>query len=190
MRYIKDPIMAYIIHDELDSLQVGIELKKVINIMKDIRKNSSNLFYSDEFIHIFHDSKNPKQSSYRNLGFLRALKILNKFKDVEKTSYSVTDLGKYLCKYTEEKELLQNMKNILQYLYSINILIEFIKDNKEITKEDVDRVLGKEMIYYNKKLLGKAIPKPFNKAISGELLRLLLEFKLLNKNPNSHKYYY
>ncbi len=182
--------MAYIIHDELDTLQVGIDLEKVVIILKEINKNPSKLFYSDDFIHIFHDSKNPKQSSYRNLGFLRALKILHKFKDVRKISYSVSDLGKYLCNYTDNGELLQNMKNILKYLYSIKILIEFIKDNKEVTKVDVDSVLGKEMIYYNYKILGESIPKPFNKAISGELLRLLSEFKVINKNPTSHKYYY
>lgn len=190
MKYIKNPILASIIHEELKTLQPGIKIERMVKILKEIRKNTSKTYFAEDFTQLFQNEKSsPHDVSYRNLGMLRALKIFHSIKEGNKISYRITDLGKYVCN-TEDDKIISNLKTILEYLFSIKILIQFIKDKQEVSKEDINDVLGQEMIYYNKKTLGKAIPKPFNKPIGGEILNLLSEFKILKKNLNTKKYYY
>ncbi|GAG03684.1 unnamed protein product [marine sediment metagenome] len=190
MKYIKNSIIAIIIHEELKTLQPGINIERMLKILKEIKKDTLKTYYPEDFIAIFQNEKSPPRDiSYRNLGMIRALKIVNMIKEGRKVTFRVTDLGKYICSLKNE-EIVQKIKTILKYLYSIQILIEFIKDLHEVSKEDINDILGKEMIYYNKKTLDKAIPKPFNEPIGGELLNLLSSLEILQKNPKTRKFYY
>ena len=188
MNYIQNPILANIIHEELKNLQPGINLERLLKILKEIRKETSRSFYPEDFIHIFQDTKSPRDTSYRNLVMLRAMKILRRIEE-KKVNYQITNLGKYVLK-SDDETLVDHLKNIFQYLFSIRILLDFIKDNHEVSKEDICDVLGKEMIYYNKITLGKATSKPYNRVICGVLLVLLVELKILQMNVNTKKFYY
>lgn len=186
MKYIKNAILACIIHNELKNLQPGIKLERMVKIIEEIKKNSSQTYFPENFNLLFQESKSPRDTSYRSLVMLKAMKILHRI-DEKKAIYRITNLGKYICK---NNSIIEDLKIILESLYSIKVLIEFIKDTYEVSKKDIEAILGKEMNYYSYKFLEKATPKPYSAVIGGELLNLLTEFKILHKNSNTKKYYY
>jgi len=115
--------------------------------------------------------------------------MVNRRIEEKKVNYQITNLGKYVLK-SDDETLVVHLKKIFQYLFSIRILIDFIKDNHEVSKEEIYGVLGKEMTYFNKIILGEATPKPYNRVICGVLLVLLVELKILQKNVKTKKFYY
>ena len=104
MKYIKNPILASIVHEELKTLQPGIKIERMVKLLKEIRKDTSKTYFAEDFTQLFQNERSPPNDvSYRNLGMLRALKIFHTFKDGKKTSYRITDLGKYVCIIEDDK---------------------------------------------------------------------------------------
>jgi len=119
---------------------------------------------------------------------LRAMKIIER-KEEKSAIYKITPLGEHFKKQNANSFGFDLLK-IINYLDSIKVLIKFVSDNLEVSAQDISDILGNEMIFYNQILLGKGFKKPFNVPISQTLLDLLVEFRILQLNPQTRKYFY
>lgn len=186
MKYIKNPIEAYIVYEEMKNWQPTFKISTLISIIKEFINLRSDEFTPMDFNHLFEDKMHPDEYSYGNLEVLRGLKILKRISETKRI-YKLSPLGE-LFKNSNNNIMRSMLYEALNYLRSTKIIIGFLRSKGSANIKEVIDELGKEMIYYNKKLIRKNKPTPFNEARTRAYLNLLSEFKIINKDLITNKY--